>query len=217
METPHMVKRLAGSVVALVLAGGLLAACSSGSSSSTTVTTVTPTTGTTPTTGAVSSTSTTRGTTTTTTGPISCPASALAGSIHGSSGAAGTIETTIALKLVSSRTCVLGGYPGLQMLDSNGAKLTTTVVRKGNYSFTAMPATTVTLTTGQSVYFNMGYSDVPTGSETSCPMSASLEITPPNAFGYLTIAAELGPCNNGTIAVSPVFQATGANAATMAP
>jgi hypothetical protein len=103
------------------------------------------------------------------------------------------------------------------MLGSNGANLPTNVVRKGNYSFTSMAPTTVTLSAGQSAYFNLGYSDVPSGSETSCPTSASLEITPPNAYDHLTIPAQLAPCSSGTITVSPVFLATGANAQTTAP
>ena len=52
---------------------------------------------------------------------------------------------------------------------SSGGTLPTTVVRKGSYSFTSMAPTTVTLAPGQSAYFNIGYSDVPVGVETSLP------------------------------------------------
>ena len=106
---------------------------------------------------------------------------ALTGSVVGSNGAAGTIETTVALKSTAGTTCILGGYPGLLLLSSTGAALPTTVVRKGTYTFTSMAPATVTLAPGQSTYFNIGYSDVPVGSETNCPTSASLEVTPPNA------------------------------------
>ncbi len=147
---------------------------------------------------------------------MNCPTSALAASVYGSSGAAGTIETTIALKSLSATTCVLGGYPGLQMLAATGSQLPTTVVRKGTYTFTAMAPSVVTVTTGQSVYFNLGYSDVPTGTETACPISANLQVTPPNSYTSLSLAARLGPCNNGTIIVSPVFSATSAAAQTRA-
>jgi hypothetical protein len=91
------------------------------------------------------------------------------------------------------------------------------VVRKGNYSFTVMAPTTVTLSPGGSAYFNIGYSDVPVGSETSCPTSASLEVTPPNSFDHLTFSAALAPCGGGTLVVSPVFLATGAASQTTAP
>jgi hypothetical protein len=91
------------------------------------------------------------------------------------------------------------------------------VVRKGNYSFTSMAPATVTLAPGQSTYFNIGYSDVPVGSETNCPSSASLEVTPPNATDHLVIAATMAPCGGGTMAVSPVFAATGSDSQTTAP
>ncbi len=121
------------------------------------------------------------------------------------------------LKSTAATPCVLGGYPGLQMLSSSGTALATLVVRKGTYSFTSMAPTTVALTTGQSVYFNIGYSDVPAGNEPSCPTSGSLEVTPPNATDHLVIAAALAPCDGGTLTVSPVFASTGANSQTTAP
>jgi len=141
----------------------------------------------------------------------------LSGIIAGSSGAAGTIETTVGLRNTSATACTLGGYPGLLLLDAAGAALPTTVVRKGSYSFTAMSPTTVSLSPGASVYFNIGYSDVPVGSETSCPSSAKLEITPPNAFDHLVVVATLSPCGGGSMTVSPVFSATGTNSQTTAP
>ena len=150
-------------------------------------------------------------------GTTRCTTANLKGAVVGSSGAAGTIETTVALKSTAATPCVLGGYPGLQLLSAGGANLPTTVVRKGNYSFTAMAPTTVTLAPGQSAVFNIGYSDVPVGSETSCPTSASLEVTPPNAYDDLVIAAALAPCGGGSMTVSPVFAPTGANSQTTAP
>ncbi len=112
---------------------------------------------------------------------------------------------TISFRNISSSTCVLGGYPGAQMLDAQGAQLPTTVVRGGSYSFTNLPRSTVTLATGASAYFNLGYSDVPSGSATSCPSAAQLIVTPPAAFDHGTIAVTMAPCDNGTIVVSPVF------------
>ncbi len=114
---------------------------------------------------------------------------------------------TVGLKSTSPSPCFLEGYPGLQLLSSGGSPLPTNVVRKGSYPFTAMPPTRVTLATGQSADFNLGYSDVPSGSETSCPAAASLEVTPPDATDHLVVAASLSPCGGGTIVVSPVFAA----------
>ncbi|HEV3264900.1 MAG TPA: DUF4232 domain-containing protein [Acidimicrobiales bacterium] len=207
-----MRKPVIGLLASVCLGGLALAACSSGSSTSTTVTTTTATTS-----ASTTSTTAAKGTTTTVAGTPGCVTANLTASIYGSSGAAGTIETTIALKNNLSTNCTFGGYPGLGMTGSNGTSLTTTVVRKGNYPFTAMAPTTVTLTSGQQAFFNMGYSDVPTGSATSCPAAANLVITPPNSYTSMTIPAQLAPCNNGTITVSPVFVASSPGAQTTAP
>jgi hypothetical protein len=209
-----MSSRLVSAVGAVVLCGAVLGACSSSPSSTSTTPTVpraSTTTSTAVSTSSSSSTSTTSG------GPARCPTSSLTGSFVGSSGAAGTLETTVALKSTSATTCVLSGYPGLQLLTSAGANLPTTVVRGGNYGFTNMTPTTVTLSTGQTAYFNIGYSDVPVGTEQTCPSSPSLEVTPPNASDHLVVAVTLAPCGGGTLVVSPVFSATGPGSQTTAP
>jgi hypothetical protein len=207
-----------GAVATAVLVGGsVLSACSSNSSSSPTTAGGPTTSGVSPTTRASTTTSTGGPPTTTAAGPSQCATSSLTGSVVGSSGAAGTIETTVALNYTGSASCTLAGYPGMQMLASSGASLPTVVVRKGTYPFTAMAPATVALGPGQSAYFNIGYSDVPTGSETSCPTSASVQVTPPNALDHLVLTAALGPCNAGTLVVSPVFLSTGANSQTTAP
>ena len=212
------VMAVAVTVGAVLFGGVLLGACSSNSPAPTT-TSVSTTTGRSTTTGAARSTTTTSGGSATTapSGPVRCVTAALTGSVVGSSGAAGTIETTVALRSTAASACILGGYPGLQMLAASGAALPTIVVRKGSYSFTSMAPATVTVAPGQSAYFNIGYSDVPVGSETSCPTSASVEVTPPDAFDHLVMPAALGPCAGGTLVVSPVFSATGANSQTTAP
>jgi hypothetical protein len=202
--------------VALLCAVGL-SACSSGSNSSSPTTRATTTTTRGSGSGTGSTSTTAPSTTTTASGPPQCATTALSAAISGSSGAAGTIETTIGLKSTAAQPCVLNGYPGLGLLAADGSSLPSNVVRKGSYSFTAMPPATVALTAGASAYFNIGYSDVPVGNETSCPTSASLEITPPNAFDHLTIPATFAPCGGGTLVVSPVFVATGSASQTTAP
>lgn len=149
-------------------------------------------------------------------GPTRCPTADLAGSVAGSSGAAGTIQMTIALRSTAPSPCTLFGYPGLQLLAGDGSALPTNVVRKGGYPFTAMAPTTVTLAPGQTADFNLGYSDVPVGGETSCPTATSMEVTPPNATDHLVVPASLAPCGGGTVVVSPVF-AQGTNTQTTAP
>jgi hypothetical protein len=210
------VRGWAVALVALLGAVGL-SACSSGSNSSSPTTKGTTVTTRGGTSGSGSTSTTAPSTTTTAFGPPQCATTSLSAGISGSSGAAGTIETTIGLKSTAAKPCVMNGYPGLGLLASDGSSLPSNVVRKGSYSFTAMAPTTVTLTPGESAYFNIGYSDVPVGSETSCPTSASLEVTPPNSFVHLTFSAALAPCGGGTLAVSPVFLATGSASQTTAP
>lgn len=212
--------RTGAALLAAVAGGALLVACSSttsappttrgSSSGGRSTTTAAP---------ASSTTTTPPGSTTTTgaAGPVRCATAALTGSVVGSSGAAGTIETTVALKSTGTAPCSLAGYPGLQMLSASGSSLPTLVVRKGSYSFTSMAPTGVLVAPGQSAYFNIGYSDVPVGNESSCPTSASIEVTPPNAFDHLVMTAALAPCGGGTLVVSPVFQLTAANSQTTAP
>ncbi len=189
----------------LAAAGAGAAGCSSSSSAPSTTRPVTTTT------VPRTTTSTTSGSTTTTraSGPTSCRAADLAGTESGGSGAAGTIETSVTLRNTSSSTCVLGGYPGLLLIGSGGAALPTNVVRKGTYPFTSQAPTLVTLAPGQSGHVNIGYSDVPHGTETTCPTATALQVIPPNATDHLTVAMTLAPCDGGTLVTSPVLAGAG--------
>ncbi len=199
-------------IAVAALLAGVLGGCSSGTASSTITSTsaTSRSTGSTATTRASGSSSTSS----TSAGPVRCPTTGLGGSVGASNGAAGTIETTVVLHNVSSATCVLGGYPGLLMLGTGGTALPTKVVRKGAYPFTSQPPVTVTLAPGETTSFNIGYSDVPVGGETSCPSSVALEVTPPGAYDHLTFPAALAPCAQGTLVVSPVLAASEAPATT---
>jgi hypothetical protein len=137
--------------------------------------------------------------------------------VAGSQGAAGTVELTISMRNAAAATCTLHGYPGAQLLNATGTELMTQVVRGGTFSFTDFAATTVTLASGSTAYFNLGYSDVPTGTETTCPTAAHLEVTPPNAVDHGTVPIQAQVCNGGTLTVSPVFASGSANTQTTAP
>jgi hypothetical protein len=123
-------------------------------------------------------------------------------------GGAGTLEVPITFTNTGSTTCSLFGYPGMQLKNSAGTNIPTTVVRGGvtfgTPAANASPSR-VTLGKGQQAQFTVHYSDVPVGNETSCPTSASALVTPPNDYSQLTVALQIGPCNNGTVHVSPVY------------
>jgi hypothetical protein len=86
----------------------------------------------------------------------------------------------------------------------------------GNYSFDSFPPTTLTLSPGKVAYFNLGYHDIPYGTET-CPSATALEVTPPNAYDHLTVDLSFQPCDHGTLEISPVFAAGGSGSQTTAP
>ena len=191
--------------VAVVGVGVLLAACGHTSTSSTSLpppTTVPAATTTTTTTAAPAS------PTTTDAGQVAgarCRSTVLSASIAGRSGGAGTLELVVDLTSKATVPCTLEGYPGLQMRDASGSALPTDVVRKGTYPFTSMNPTLVTLAPGGSARFNVGYSDVPVANESSCPASATMDVTAPNAYHSVSLSATIAPCNHGTVVVSPVF------------
>ena len=117
--------RRSGLLAGIVVVGAvLLAACSSGGGSTATTTTnghgttTTAATGSTTTTAATGSTTTTGGSTTTSTaaGVSTCQPAQLRIAPQQGTGAAGTITMTVSLTNVSSTTCTLQGYPGMQLL-----------------------------------------------------------------------------------------------------
>jgi hypothetical protein len=196
-------------VAALGLGGALaLAGCSSGQPTADTSTTSSST-----------STSTTTTTTTTTTSPPStsttaaglstCQAPNLQIVPQQSNGAAGTIELTITMTNISTASCSLFGYPGMQLLSATGSPLPTMVIRGGGPSFATaaanQPPTTIILAPQAVGAFGLSYSDVPVGNETSCPTSAKAEITPPNDFTSDIVVLAISPCGGGTVHVSPVY------------
>jgi Protein of unknown function (DUF4232) len=103
------------------------------------------------------------------------------------------------------------------MYSSSGSPVKTTVVTGGSYPFTNFSPVLVTLAAGASAYFNLGYTDVPSGTQTSCPTAAQLKVIPPNDFTQLTTTFRNTVCNDGTLTVSPVFSSTSAHTQTTAP
>jgi hypothetical protein len=75
----------------------------------------------------------------------------------------------------------------------------------------------VTLAAGATAYFNLAYSDVPTGSETSCPTAAKIEVTPPHAVDHDVVTIDATVCGAGTLTVSPVFSSSSPQSQTTAP
>jgi Protein of unknown function (DUF4232) len=192
--------------MATVLCGGLIAAaCSSNKPHTSTTTTTlqhsTTTTGVVPTTAS----------TTSTTGIGPCAqVSATPGQTQG---AAGTIIGTITLAEVgSSGPCTTEGYPNLTRYSASGATVPTTVVNGLTVNLSgppSQPAALVTLSSSQKAEFTFQYSDVVTGSETSCAVSSTLSVFTPGATRASSpVPLSISACNNGTVHVSPIYAAT---------
>jgi hypothetical protein len=121
-----------------------------------------------------------------------------------SSAAAGNIAVTYGLSNASAVACTLFGYPGVQMLDASGRPIPTQVSHGGSYTFPVETPRVVTLSPGAQASFFLGYTDVPSGTEMSCPQSARLNITPPGSTGTVQLADQIAPCGGGAVTVSPV-------------
>lgn len=112
------------------------------------------------------------------------------------------------MRNTGTAACTLFGYPGMELYDSTQTAIPTNVVR-GMQTFGVAaanaPAATVELAPGASASFTLHYSDVPVGDETSCPLSATAQVTPPNDLASTTIPLQIDPCDGGTVHVSPVY------------
>ena len=195
---------------ALVCAGLIAAACSSSKPGSHTSTGTTGGSHGTTTTTQTTSVPTTTAAPTTTTGITACAqVTATPGQTQG---AAGTIVGTITLTPVGSATCTMEGYPVLTRYSSGGATVPITMVNGLTVNLSGpptQPPSVVTLRAGQQAEFTFQYSDVVTGSETSCASSTSVSVTPPGAStASAQVPLTMAPCNNGTVNVSPVYAAS---------
>ena len=140
-----------------------------------------------------------------------CHSAQLAVYVGRSGAALGHIGVTVNFKNVSTETCTLYGYPGLQMLNAAGHPIQTDVLR--GTAYTSIPEHTVTLVSHAEAAFDLGFDDSTGYGLDKCPTSARVEITPPNAYRPITITWCIQPYGGGTIShlrcgqitVSPVF------------
>jgi len=166
--------------LAIIPVALFVAACSSNSSSSSTTST----------THASTTTSTHASTTTTTSAPsgtTQCSSSNLAISVSQGSGAAGHIVAPLVLKNTSSTSCVTGGFPGVAGTNAAGAQIIQ-AARQGPSGHT------ITLAPGAAASSLVSGVDVPSGTATSCPNLAGLDVTPPNTTVTVHIATTLPSC-----------------------
>jgi hypothetical protein len=123
----------------------------------------------------------------------------------------GHVGVLFTLRNTSSAACRLEGYPSVQLLDSAGHALPTTVVRavNGAYLFPAVVPHSVALAPGAVGSFDLQYYDNPVGAAasqpyaTACPAATQVEVTMPDTAGHSVVPASMAPCE-GQLLVSPV-------------
>jgi hypothetical protein len=184
-----------------------LAACSNSPSKPKNVTTTThaPTS----TTSAPTTTSTTAAPTTSSTAAASAACSHISATPGQGQGAAGTITGLITVTNTGSGPCTVNGYPTMALFSGSGAPITVTMVNGLTVSVSSAanaPPSSVSVAPSSTAQFAYQYSDVPVGSATSCPTSEAASVTMPGSTtASPTFQLAIGPCDNGTIKVSPVY------------
>ncbi len=129
----------------------------------------------------------------------------------GEGAALGHVGVLFTLRNTSSVSCRLDGYPGLQLLDSTGRALPTTVVHavSGAYLFPAVVPHSVALAPGAVGSFDLQYYASPVGAAanqpyaTACPAATQVEVSMPNTAGHSVVSASMAPCE-GQVVVSPI-------------
>jgi hypothetical protein len=142
-----------------------------------------------------------------------CHSSQLRVKLGQAGGALGHIGELVSFENVSTTTCTLHGYPGLQMLAAGGKPIRTQVLRGVAYTVPAVAQRLVSLRPGHEASFDLGYDDATGYGNERCPTSARVEVTPPNAYEPITVVWRIQPYGGGTvqhlrcgqITVSPVF------------
>jgi len=123
--------------------------------------------------------------------------------------AAGTITGMVNVTNAGSAPCTVDGYPTMGLFSGSGAPLTVTMTN--GLSVTVSSAanaapSSFSLAPSASAQFVYQYSDVPVGTQTSCPSSETADVTMPGAStASPTFQLAIAPCANGTIRVSPVY------------
>jgi len=130
-----------------------------------------------------------------------CTAGQLTGKVRESSGAAGTIALSIAVRNVSPAACSVRGFPGLRLLTAASGPLPTIVVHGGLAIF-IRPVTTVNIAPGARASLLVAYSDVP-GGPGSCVHAKRLRIILGNGHGAFSLPFVALACSHGRLFESP--------------
>jgi hypothetical protein len=117
-----------------------------------------------------------------------CNADELALSLaQGDGGGAGTLNQLIVLTNTSKRICILGGFPGVSLVNNNGNQVGTPAARAKNYTEKKL-----TLNPGGQAKATVSFQDQGNFDDGTCKTGATkLRVYPPNDTGYLSIASTM--------------------------
>lgn len=117
-----------------------------------------------------------------------CNADELALSLaQGDGGGAGTLNQLIVLTNTSKRTCILGGFPGVSLVNDNGNQIGSPAVRASNYEEKKL-----TLAPGNQAKATVSFHDPSNYDPGTCKTGATkLRVYPPNDTGYLSVASPM--------------------------
>ena len=136
-----------------------------------------------------------------------CTASDLTPTFIGSNGAAGTIELGFGLKNTGSRTCHTYGWPGVELLSSNGVGLPTNATRTTTDVLGDTPANLLTLKPGEQASFRLIASGFAAGGG-SCENASQLQIYAPDDTVTMKVAISGGVPACGKATLSPMLPGT---------
>ena len=115
-------------------------------------------------------------------------------------GGAGTFVYTFTLKNVGKRTCTLGGFPGVSLVNDNGNMIGSPAERATNYEEKKL-----SLAPNIEVKFEVGVPNKDNFPEGKCKEGAmKFRVYPPNDTGYLSVATDVDSWCPG-LTTSPVL------------
>lgn len=106
---------------------------------------------------------------------------------QGDGGGAGTLNQLIVLTNTSKRICILGGFPGVSLVNNNGNQIGTPAARAKNYTEKKL-----TLNPGGQAKATVSFQDQGNFDAGTCKTDATkLRVYPPNDTGYLSITSTM--------------------------
>lgn len=118
----------------------------------------------------------------------------------GSDSGAGTITYNLTLTNTGKRTCILGGFPGVSLVNENGNQIGSPAVRANNYTEKKL-----TLQPGTKVYAVASVENSTNFDAGQCKSGATkFRVYPPNDTGYLSVVSPVNTWCPGFM-VSPVL------------